>query len=173
MSRIEEVFDQVFDLLQFNIDRDVLVKKVRMCLIRYSGKNFEIFPSMMDTHLIIVDKESWIDEFKVNIDLRNNTKINKEHNNVWFSRTTKEIVRVRILFDSFKDEFINLRALARAVMKKEYAILNFDWLDEKTYGQWNTKHSMTIERMHMVVEDKEINWVENDEPQVEEVHVAP
>ena len=133
VSRIEEVFDQVFDLLQFSIDKDVLVKKVRMCLIKYISENFEIFPPIMNTHLIIVDKQSWIDEFKENIDLMMNTIINKEYNNVWFARTTKEIVRVRIFFDSFKEEFINLRVLARGVMKKENTILNFDWPDEKTY----------------------------------------
>ena len=64
--------------MSFSIDRDVLVKKVRMCLIRYISENFEIFPPMMDTHLIIVDKQSWIDELKLNIDLRMNTIINEE-----------------------------------------------------------------------------------------------
>ena len=81
---------------------------------------------MMDTHLIIVDKQSWIDEFKVNIDLRMNTIINEEQNNVWFTRTIEEIVRVKLFFDSFKDEFLNLKVLARTIMKKDNAILNFD-----------------------------------------------
>ena len=38
ISRIEEFFDQVFGLFQFNIDRDVLIKKIRMYLIRYVSK---------------------------------------------------------------------------------------------------------------------------------------
>ena len=56
ISRIEKVFDQVLDLLQFSIDRDILVKKIRMCLIRYVSKNFELFPPMLTSQLAIVDK---------------------------------------------------------------------------------------------------------------------
>ena len=56
VSRIEEVFDQVLGLFQFSIDRDILIKKIRMCLIRYVSKFFEIFPPMLTNQLVIVDK---------------------------------------------------------------------------------------------------------------------
>ena len=98
-----------------------------------------------------------------------NTIINEEKNNLWFARNTKEIVKVRLFFDSFKDDFLNLRALSRTMMKREDIVLNFDWLDERTYDQWKSENSIAIERMHMVVEDKEINWVEDEQPQVEGV----
>ena len=49
-------------------------------------------------------------------------------------------------------------------MKREKDILNFDWLDERTYDQWKTDHSMAIEKLHIVVEDKMLNWVEEEEP---------
>ena len=78
VSKIEEVFYQVLDLLQFSIDRDILIKKIRMCLIRYVSKNFEIFPPMLTNQLVIVDKQRWIDELKVNIDSRMNNIINED-----------------------------------------------------------------------------------------------
>ena len=56
VSKIEEVFDQVLDLLQFNIERDILTKKIRMCLIGYVSKSFEIFPPMLTNQLVIVEK---------------------------------------------------------------------------------------------------------------------
>ena len=48
-----------------------------------------------------------------------NTIINEDRTNLWFARTTKEIVIIGLLFDSFKEEFVNLRVLARNVMKKK------------------------------------------------------
>ena len=51
-----------------------------------------------------------------------------------------------------------MRTLARVVIKKESAILNFDCLDEKIYDQSKIKHSMAIERVHMEKEDKIIKW---------------
>ena len=105
-----------------------------------------------------------MDEIKVNVDIRMNLMVNEEQANMWFARTTKEIVKVQLFFDSFKGECKNLRTQARAIMKKESFILNFDWPDDKTYDQWKTKHSMDIERVHMVVEDKEINQVEEEQP---------
>ena len=56
VSKVEEVFDQVHGLLQFSIDRDVLIKKIRMSLIRYISKNFELFPPVLISQLTIVDK---------------------------------------------------------------------------------------------------------------------
>ena len=106
-----------------------------MCLIRYVSKNFELFPPMLTSQLVIVDKHGWIDELKINIDSRMNTIINDDQTNFWFSRTTKEIVIIGLFFDSFKEEFVNLRVLARNVMKKENNILHFDWPNEITYEQ--------------------------------------
>ena len=60
VSRIEEVFDQVLGLFQFSIDRDILVKKIRISLIRYISKNFELFPPMLTDQLTIVDKQNWL-----------------------------------------------------------------------------------------------------------------
>ena len=119
----------------------------------------------MTNHLLIVDKKRWMDELKVNVDIRMNLVVNEEQTNMWFARTTQEIVKVQLFFDSFKEEFKTLRTLARAINKKESTILNFDWLDERTYDQWKTKHSMAFERIQMVDEDKEINWVEEEQHQ--------
>ena len=89
VSRIEKVFDQVFELIQFNIDREMLQKKVRLCLIRYINKIFEIFPPMLTNQLLLVDKQGWMDELKVNIDIRFKTIINEDQTNFWFARTTE------------------------------------------------------------------------------------
>ena len=163
VSKIKDVFDQVFDLVQFTIDKEILQSKVRMCLIRYISKIFDIFPPMLTNYFLIIEKYNWMDELKVNVDIRMNLVVNEEKSNISFVRTTEEIVKVQIFFDSFKGEFKDLRTLARTIMKKESAILTFDWPNEKKYDQWKTKHSMAIERVHMVVEDKVINWVEEEQ----------
>ena len=94
VSRIEEVFDQVLGLLQFSIDRDVLIKKIRMCLISYVSKNFELFPPMLTGQFVVIDKQRWNDELKANIDSRINTIINDDQTNLWFTKTTKEILSI-------------------------------------------------------------------------------
>ena len=81
---------------------------------------------MLTSQLVIVDKLGWTDELKVNIDSRMNIVINNDQTNLWFARTTEEIVKIGLFFDSFKEEFLNLRVLARNVMKKENSILHFD-----------------------------------------------
>ena len=134
VSRIEEVFDQVHDLLQFSIDRDVLIKKIRMSLIRYISKNFELFPPMLTSQLTIVDKKNWVDILKANMDLRINTVINNDQTKFWFAKTTEEIVTIGLFFNSFKDELVNLRVLARSVTKKGNSILHFDWPAEAMYS---------------------------------------
>ena len=105
-----------------------------MCLIRYISKNYDIFPPMLTKHLLIVEKQNWTDEFKVNVDIKMNLVVNEEKTNMWFARTTEKIIKVQLFFDSFK-EFKNLKTLARAIIKKEGTILTFNWLDEKTYDQ--------------------------------------
>ena len=74
-----------------------------------------------------------MDELKVNVDITMNLVVNEEQSNIWFARTMEEIVKVQIFFDSFEGEFKDLRTLARTVMKKEKAILNFDCPNKKTY----------------------------------------
>ena len=88
-----------------------------MSLIKYISKNFELFPLMLTSQLTIVDKHNWANILKANMDLRINIVINSDQNNLWFSKTTKEIVTIGLFFDSFKDEFVNLRVVARSVTK--------------------------------------------------------
>ena len=53
-----------------------------------------------------------------------------------FTTTTKEIIRVQLFFDSFLDEFKELKRVVRNVLKKEKDILDFDWPEEFIYEQW-------------------------------------
>ena len=99
------------------------------------------------------------------MDLRINTVINDDQTNLWFAKTTEEIVTIGLFFNSFKDEFVNLRVLARSVTKKENSILHFDWPDEAVYSQWKSEYAMALEQTQMVAQDKEINWVDEEQPQ--------
>ena len=69
------------------------------------------------------------------MDLRINIVINDDQTNLWFAKTTEEIVTIGLFFNSFKDEFVNLRVLARSVTKRENSILYFDWSNEAVYSQ--------------------------------------
>ena len=113
-----------------------------------------MFPPMLTNQLVIVEKQVWIDELKVNIDSRMKTIINKDQTNLWFARAIEEIVTIGLFFDSFKEEFVNLRVLARSVMRKEDSILHFDWPNEMTYEQWKNENSMALERIQMVAQEK-------------------
>ena len=62
--------------------------------------------------------------------------------------------------------------MAKGVMMREKDIFRFDWPDERTYDQWKSDHSMSIERLHMIAKDKVINWVEAEEPKNEDVQVV-
>ena len=136
-----------------------------MCLIRYVSKSFKFFPLTLTNQLVIVDKQGWMNELNVNIDFRMNTIINEDQTNLWFARTTEEIVTIGLFFNSFKEEFVNLRVLAKNVMKKEDSILHFDWPNEVTYEQWKSERDVALERIQMVAQDKEINWVDEEQPQ--------
>ena len=70
-------------------------RKVRLCLIICISKNFDIFSPMMTNHLLLVENENSMDELKVNVDIRMNLVVNEEQTNMWFARTTKEIVKVQ------------------------------------------------------------------------------
>ena len=59
-----------------------------------------------------------MDELNININSIMNTIINEDQTNLWFTRTTEEIVTIGLFFDSFKEEFVNLRVLTRSVIKK-------------------------------------------------------
>ena len=105
---------------------------------------------MLTGQLIIVDKQRWADQLKANIDSRINIVINDDQTNLWFAKTSEEIVTIGLFFDSFKDEFVNLRVPARSVIKKENNILHFDWLDEIEFEQWKSEYAITLERTQMV-----------------------
>ena len=100
----------------------------------------------------------------MNIQMRMNHVVNEDYNNILFAMTTKEIVKVQVFFDSFKNGFKDLRTMARGVLKREKDILNFDWPNERTHDQWKTNHSMAIEKVRMTAEDKMINWAKEEEP---------
>ena len=119
---------------------------------------------MLTNRLLVRERQVWEGELKVNIDVRMNLVVNEEKYNIWFARTTQEIIKFQIFFNSFKGEFRDLRTMVRAVMKKEKDILSFDWPDERTYDQWKTEHSMVIERVHVATKDKLIDWVEEEQP---------
>ena len=68
--------------MQISIDREMLQKKVRLCLIRYINKKFEIFPPMLTNQLLVVDKQGWMDELKLNVGIRLNTIINEDQTNL-------------------------------------------------------------------------------------------
>ena len=119
---------------------------------------------MLTSQLTIVDKHNWAGILKDNMDLRINTVINDDQTNLWFAKTTEEIVTIGLFFDSFKDEFVNLRVLAKSVTKKENSLLHFDWLDEVVYSQWKFEHAMALEQIQMAAQDKEIIWIEEEQP---------
>ena len=83
-----------------------------------------------------------------------NLIVNNEENNMHFSTTSEEIIRVQLFFDSFLDEFKELKRVARNVLKKEKDILDFEWPEESINEQWKPDHSIAIEKLHMTSEDK-------------------
>ena len=131
-----------------------------MSLTRCISKNFDLFPPMLTSQLTRVDKQNWTGILKSNMDSRINIVINDDQTNLWFAKTTEEIVTIGLFFNSFKDDFVNLRVLARSVTKRENSILHFDWPDETVYNQWKSEHTMALEQTQMAAEDKEINWVD-------------
>ena len=82
VSKIEEGFDQVLGLFQLSIDRDILIKKIRMFLVRYVSKIFEFFPAMLTGQMITVDRQKWANQLKANIDSRINIVINEDQTNL-------------------------------------------------------------------------------------------
>ena len=126
---------------------------------------------MLTSQLTIVDKQNWAGILKDNMDSKINTIINDDQTNLWFARNTKEIVTIGLLFNSFKNDFGNLRVLSRSVTKKKNNILHFDWPDEAVYSLWKFEHAMALEQIQMVAQDKEINWVDEEQTQGEQIQV--
>ena len=78
---------------------------------------------MLTSQLTIVDKQNWAGILKSNMDLRINTVINDDQTNLWFAKTTEEIVTIGLFFNSFKDDFVILRVLSKSVTKDRKSVV--------------------------------------------------
>ena len=76
-----------------------------MCLVRYISNYFDLFPHMITNHLLVRERHDWEEELNMNIHMRMSHVVNEEYYNIWFARTTKEIIWVQIFFDFFKKLF--------------------------------------------------------------------
>ena len=64
-----------------------------------------------------------------------NDVVNKE-NYIWFARIVEEVVQVQLFFDSFQQDFDEIKTLGKDILKREREILNFSWLDDTTFSRW-------------------------------------
>ena len=112
-------------------------------------REFDLIPQMFSNSLFVKDRKNWEEVLQTNINIRMNLIVNNEDNNIHFSIATKEITTVQLFFDSFLDEFKELKIVARNVLKKKKKILGFDWPNESTYEQWNSNHCVAIKKLQM------------------------
>ena len=74
-----------------------------MCLIRYNSKIFDIFPSMLTNHLLVVEKQKWMDELKVNVDIRKSLMVNEEQSNICLQEPLRKLLRFNYSLTLLRD----------------------------------------------------------------------
>ena len=80
-------------------------------------------------------KEEWAKELDDLLCLRMNRVIN-EKGHAWWENTTEEVVKVQKIYDSLREDFIEIDKLGEYVIKKQHEILSFNWLDDTLFDKW-------------------------------------
>lgn len=71
--------------------------------------------------------------------VRMNDLVNKE-NYIWFLRTMEELANVQIIFDSFHQDFNEIKRMSKDVLSKEKQILNFSWPNDNAFNKWMVEY---------------------------------
>ena len=61
-SRIENVYDQVIGLVQFDVEREILHRNRITFLVRNRDRDFDLVPHMFANSFFIKYKKSWEEE---------------------------------------------------------------------------------------------------------------
>lgn len=156
-DKIEKTFDLTKDLSNFDTKRIALQKRIINYISKYIGINFDLFPHALKKIDKLKDKEEWAKELDDLLCLRFNMVIN-EKGHAWLEKITEEVVKVKVLFDSFKEDFVEINKLGEYVLKKQDGILNFSWLDDTLFNKW----------MEDLVHSKQLVFSETDEDEVDQ-----
>ena len=62
-------------------------------------------------------------------------KVINEKGNAWWAATTEEVVKVQLFYDSLRKYFAKSDKIGEYVIRKQYEILNFNWLDDTLYDK--------------------------------------
>lgn len=142
-EQVERTFDKVNDLSEFDKKRNILQRKINICFIKYLGYFFYFFPHVIKSRGQIRENEEWAKELNELISSRLNATMNDEKY-IWFARTIEELVQVELFFESFKQDFHEIRKIGTSVLSKEHVILNFNWPDDIIFDKWVVDYSPTI-----------------------------
>lgn len=76
-------------------------------------------------------------------------------NYIWFARTIEEVVQVKLFFDSFKQDFEEIRRIGINVLRKEQEILSFNWPNDTLFDKWVTDYAPTLTQLLKEIVDGE------------------
>lgn len=78
--------------------------------------------------------------------IRLNTTVN-DKKYIFFSRTTEEVVQVKLFFNYFKQGFKEIRIIGRNVLRKEQEILSFNWPNDTLFDKWVTNYGLALTQL--------------------------
>ena len=113
------------DLFDFDDKRVVLQKRIIICLSKYLAEKFELFPHALRKIDKLKEKEEWAKELDDLLCLRINGVISEKGHVLW-EMITEEIVKVKLFYNSIREEFIEINKLGDFVIKKKREVLSFD-----------------------------------------------
>ena len=116
-EQIEKTYDIVTDLPTFDERRIYLQKIVIGYLSKYKSEKFDLFPCAIDRKNKLKSKDEWAKQLDDLFYLRMNKIIN-EKGHSWWATSTEELVKVQLLFDSLKRDFVTIDNEAEYVLKK-------------------------------------------------------
>ena len=63
-------------------------------------------------------------------------KVINEKGHAWWDTTTKELVKIQLLFDCLKQYFFSIDREVEYILRKQHDILQFNQLDDALFDKW-------------------------------------
>lgn len=128
-------FDITNDLPDFDDRRVGLQRRIVIYLDMYTSVKFDLFPNPLDKRNKLKSKDEWAKELDELFCLRMDKVINKI-GYAWWETTIEELVKVQLLFDSLKQDFVNIDKEVEGLIKKTNDILQFNQPNDTLFYKW-------------------------------------
>lgn len=141
----KKIFDLLNKLQGFDDKQDSFLKRLNICLSKYFGENFDLFPCVLKTIDEIKDKEEWIKELDEVFCERMNKIVNEIGYFLWATKN-EEMVKVQLFYKTVRKDFVDFETIATFLITVQREVISFDWPNDTNFNEWKDK-LVSVEQM--------------------------